>query len=152
MNNGRSINNEPALIYRLGKSCIHLHDYQRGIKILSMLRKFISTNEFIDAMIGDLLTQVINYENEVDKIPMDEFYYKWNGLQGLHDKEYRNHLINNEQIFYLYAIGTGRIEYIYDIDDTIVINMVRKNNLNTLLEKDRNKTKDECGQIIKNYQ
>jgi hypothetical protein len=119
-------------------------------------------------MISDLLTQVNNYENEVNKIPMDKFYYKWNGLQVLHYKEYRNHLINNEQIsflryakqylnrndvfkqiFYLYAIETGRIEYIYDIDDTIVINMVKKINLNTLLEQDRSKTKNECEQIIK---
>ncbi len=37
----------------------------------------------------------------------------------------------------------------YDIDDTIFINMVKKINLNTLLEQDRNKTKNECEQIIK---
>lgn len=175
MSNDRSIDKEPALIYELGKSCIHLHDYQRGIEILSMLRKFITTDEFIDGMIregnqmiSDLLTQVNNYENEVDKLPMDKFYYKWNGLQVLHYKEYRNQLINNEQIsflryakqylnrtnvfeqiLYLYAIERGRIEYIYDIDDTIVNNMVKKINFDTLLEQDRNKTKGECEQIIK---
>ncbi len=45
MSSDKSIDNEPALIFELAKACIHLQDGQRGVKILSMLRKFISTNE-----------------------------------------------------------------------------------------------------------
>ena len=42
---------------------------------------------------------------------------------------------------------TGRIEYVYDIDD--IIKLVKKTNSNILIQRDRNKTKTECEQIIK---
>ncbi|CAF1091075.1 unnamed protein product [Rotaria sp. Silwood1] len=103
-------------------------------------------------MRSDYLARVKTYEDEVEYYPMDKFHYKWKDLQALNYQEYRNIFTNHhvfKQIFYLYAIETGRIEYVYDIDDTIVINMMKKMNLSILLEEEKNKTKNECEQIIK---
>jgi hypothetical protein len=83
MSDDTSIENEPAVIYELGKSCIDLHDHQFGIDLVSKLIKTISNDKFTDAMIretnkmrSNYLIQIENYQDEVKRFPVDEFYYK----------------------------------------------------------------------------
>ncbi|CAF2614448.1 unnamed protein product [Rotaria sp. Silwood2] len=98
----------------------------------------------VDRMMIDYLARVKKYEDEVEHYSMDKYHYKWNGLQALNYQEYQNiftNVIDSQQIsfmkyarkkymnqhhvfkeiFYLYAIETERIEYVYDIDDNISV-------------------------------